>query len=177
MVYLLCMQTSGHNSDSVSRVSHEGVLMEWRFPEYEKRDRGKNWFITAAVVTTALVVWALATANFLFALIVVMVMIIIITHHYSEPPEVVFQITKKGIFLDEHFYPYESMDRFWILYNPPEVKKLYFHFKSLLHPQLIIPLMDRNPLKVRSLLLKRLDEDVQKEEESASEVLARSLKL
>lgn len=171
------MQRSTHGPDFDHHTAHEDVLMEWRFPEYEKRERGKSWFITAFIITAALVVWAIATANFLFALIVVMVVIIIVTHHYSEPSEVVFQITKKGIFLDDHFYPYQSMDRFWILYNPPEVKKLYFHFKSILHPQLAVPLQDRNPLKVRSLLLKHLEEDVQKEEESASEILARRLKL
>ena len=45
---------------------------------------------------------------------------------------------------------------FFIIYQPPEVKSLYFEFKALTKPRLVIPLKDQNPVEIRKTLLEHL---------------------
>lgn len=153
------------------------LFEEWAFPEYEQHERSRGWFIGAAVLGAALVVWSVVTANFLFAFIIIMVAVIIVSHHYNQPTTVTIRITSKGISLDDHIYPFDQIDKFWLIYDPPQVKKLYFQFKNKFHPRLMVPLHDKNPLHIRSLLLEYLEEDLSQEQEPVTEALARRWKL
>ena len=47
--------------------------LEWEVDEYPAHQRSKVWYILAAVVGVALIIYAVATANFLFAVIILMV--------------------------------------------------------------------------------------------------------
>ena len=62
-------------------------------------------------------------------------------------------------------------------YEPDEAKTLFLEFKSGVRPRLAIPLQNKNPLKIRSILLAHLPEDVEREDEPLSEQLIRLLKL
>jgi len=62
-------------------------------------------------------------------------------------------------------------------YEPDEAKTLFFEFKNRVRPRLSIPLENKNPLKIRAILLKYLPEDVERENEPLSEQLSRLLKL
>ncbi|KKU49315.1 MAG: hypothetical protein UX68_C0001G0063, partial [Parcubacteria group bacterium GW2011_GWA2_46_9] len=71
----------------------------------------------------------------------------------------------------------KDLKSFWIIYEPPEVKMLYFDFKNAWRPRLPIPLQDENPIEVRRLLLKYLEEDLSRESEPTSDALSRLLRL
>lgn len=156
---------------------HGEVLEEWQFPEYETHERTRGWFVIAGTIGMAAVVWAIWSANFLFALIIIMIFVIIITHHFTEPAEVEFQITDLGLQLGEHFYAYSEIDMFWIIFEPPTVKRIYFNFKNKLRPRLSIPLHEKNPLTIRDILLEYLEEDIEQEREPVSDALGRRWKL
>lgn len=170
-------KTASKRMKKLPEGKHGKILAEWQFSEYEKHERGKEWFITAGIVGISLVVWAIVTTNFLFALIIIMIAVIILTHHYNEPTMVEFQITEDGLQLGEHFYDFDELDTFWIIYEPPEVKKLYFQFKSWLRPRLSVSLLDKNPLVIRNILLKYLEENLEEESEPATDILGRRWKL
>ncbi|MCH7492666.1 hypothetical protein IID19_03715, partial [Patescibacteria group bacterium] len=62
-------------------------------------------------------------------------------------------------------------------YEPPEVKNLYFDFKTGIRPSISISLESQNPVNIRKKLLEYLEEDTEKENESFSDGLSRMLKL
>jgi hypothetical protein len=72
---------------------------------------------------------------------------------------------------------WSELKDFWIMYKPPEVKQLYFSFKRTIRPDMNIGLVHQNPLKVREVLREYLLENIEREEEPASEVLTRYFKL
>ena len=152
-------------------------LVEWEFQEYEKFPKHKKWFFGLGAIAGFFLIIAVFTFNFLFALIIILATLILMLHYNRDPLIVKFTITDLGIIMGDNFMPYKDLNRFWVVYDPPIVKKLYFQRKSGMYPTLIIPLQDINPLYVRDILLKNLKEDLTQEDESFAELVGRLLKL
>jgi len=152
------------------------TTLTWTFPEYPRLERSQNWFIGWGIVGAVLFLYGIFTGNFLFAGIVVFVAAIYALQHYRHPLNVTFAISQDSIRTDNHSIPWKDIKNFWILYEPPEVKNLYFEFKGW-RPRLKVPLQDQNPLEVRAALIPYIDEDLEKEQEPFSDAVGRLFKL
>jgi len=160
------------------KIKEQGkVLIEWPFPEYEIMQRGKAWYLVASVAVVLLLLYALVTVNFLFAVIIIMSAIILLLKEKFNPEEINFAITENGIAVDGRFYNYDLFHSFYIIYKPGEIKKVYLNFKSVLKPRLGIPLFNQDPLKVKELLNKHITENIEREHEPASETFKKVFKL
>ena len=124
-----------------------------------------------------MVVYGMLSGNFLFSLVIILFSIILFMQSHQEPLQVQFQITELGVVVGGKFYTFSELNAFYIIYNPPEVKTLYFETKSILHPNLRIPLLDQNPVELKHTLREYLAEDTEKEEEPLSDRAARNWKL
>ena len=157
--------------------NHGKTLIKWHFPEFEQPERSISWYIILFIIFAALLAYSIFTLNFLFAIIVVMVVVILFLHQRKDPLELEIKITEAGVEIGDRFYAYKELDKFFVIYEPPEISNLYLEFKGELKPDLSIPLKDQNPIKVRDILMDFLGEDVEKEEEPTSDFLTRWLKL
>ena len=153
------------------------VLLNWQFPEFIKYQRTVSWYIWTALIVIGLIIYSIFTANFFLIVIVLMVLLILFIHYKQEPLLVNFEIAEGGIVLANKFYPYKDIKNFWLIYEPPDTKFLYFDFVNAWRPRLIIPLDKQNPLQIRKILLKYLTEDLEQKNEPLSEALGRFLKL
>ncbi len=164
-------------SEKFPEGEHGKILASWQFPEFVKYERGSAWYVGASIIGAGLILYSILTNNYLFAIIVILIAFIVLIYLIREPMLINFDITEDGLELGSHFYPHKEIKHFWIIYEPPEVKRLYFEFKSGFRPRISIPLLDQNPLKVREMLLSYLSEDLEKEEESTTDLLERKFKL
>ncbi len=151
--------------------------IKWTFQEYIKHNRGRAWYIWAIIIGGAIIVHSLLTGNWLFALIIIMISIIMVINHQQEPRQMKFEINHQGVKLGDKEYEYNEISKFWIIYQPPHVKNLYFDFKSPFRPKLSIPLEKENPVHVKSFLHQYLEEDLDQGQEPFSESLERILKI
>ena len=151
--------------------------IKWSFQEYIKHQRGRSWYFWAILIGGAIIVHSLLTANWLFALIIIMIGIIMVINQQQNPHQLEFKIDHQGIELDNKEYEYGQISKFWIIYQPPHVKNLYFDFKSPFKPKLSIPLEKQNPVEIKSFLRQYLEEDLEQEQESFSEAMERILKM
>lgn len=151
-------------------------LIRWEVSDQSDHVRGALWYIFAAAAAIGFLIWAIATRNFLFAFIVIMFGVIIMTHRIRPSVRYEFVISELGIRLGSRFYPWKDIARFWIVYEPPDVKTLYFDFGGL-RPRLPVPLEDTDPNRVRKILLTVLTEDTARNEEPLSDWVARILKI
>lgn len=149
----------------------------WVVDEYHRHERGPMWYALAFVVGLSLVLYAVITQNFLFAVIIVMCGVIIGLSALREPQKVQFRLTRRGVMLGSQFSSYKDLRSFWILYEPPYVKNLYIDFKSPVMPHLVVPIEDQDPVKIRRTLLDYIREDMTQEQEPLSDLLSRVLKL
>ncbi|HDQ22495.1 MAG TPA: hypothetical protein ENN28_00805 [Candidatus Uhrbacteria bacterium] len=152
------------------------IYFSWKIPEYVLPQRSRRWYFVMLGLAVFLIIYSIFTANFLFALIIIIAIYIIFLRMYHQPKELIFQIAEEGILVGNTFYEYSRIKNFYIIYNPPVVKKLFFTFKGL-SPDISIPLEDMNPLVIRKKLLEYIDEDLEKEYQSIDDQLETILKL
>ena len=149
----------------------------WEAPSHDHHERGPRWYWIMTLVVLVLVVYALWTANFLFAFLVVLGAMILVLAGQHQPTNVLVQIGDNGVVWDGEFFPYDRIRHFAIVYHPPEVKVLYIQPKNYMNPRLRIHLDEQDPLELRDHLLKYAHEDKDLQDEHASDMIARLLKL
>ena len=153
------------------------VMFEWSIKEYEQYDRGRRWYLIAVALGLLFVAYAMLSANYLFALVVILFGIVLYVHEMQPPIEVYFAITETGIIIGRKFYRFSELEGFWMIYNPPEVKNLYFRLKNIVRFRVKIPLLDYDPRPIRDYISQFLTEEVEQEEEPLSDRLARVFKI
>ncbi len=153
------------------------IVYEWWVNEYEQHQRERPWYITMGAAATLVVLYGLLTANYLFVLIIVLFGIIVYLHALQTPLQVYFAITEAGIIVGKKFYPYKELKAFWIIYNPPAVKNLYFSASNVVKHRLVVPLLNFDPRPIRQYLNRFVTENTSEEDEPLSDKLGRLLKL
>lgn len=163
---------------SISQTSDFGeILFTWEFREFPSYQRSALWYFLAFLAIVGLVIYSIATRNFLFLILIVIFAVIMILRITRQAPMVKSQITEDGIVVGESFTSYKDIRSFWFFYEPKEAKTLYFEFKSHLRPRLGIPLEKQSPVEIREVLLNYLTEEANKEHEPFSDALGRIFKL
>jgi len=152
-------------------------VLEWTFPEYEEKPRKSSWYIGFGIIIAFLVGSAIITDNYLFAVVLILFSLILFLQNWHKPEEILFQLTPQGVVIGKTSVEMRDITEFWIAYDPPYTEKIYFSFSSPLRPMLGIPLQGNNPLMIREYLLQYLPENLDREEEPASDAIARVLKL
>ncbi len=169
-------QADENQDENISNLGIE--LATWETPEYHRHDRPTWWYIVYALAAIGLIVYALATNNFLFAIILVIGSFALIINDARTPQTILISLTTEGIIVGNRFYDYDEIKNFSIVYKPARnLKQLYFDFKSFAKHRLSIALHDTNPLFLRDHLIKYLPEDLDRIDEPTSEIITRLLKL
>ena len=153
------------------------TLLGWNFKEFDGAPKSSAWYLWYGIIAALLVIVAVFTDNFLFAIIIVLFSLIVFLHDWKGPDQIEFKFTPEALHLGDKKYPLKDINEFWIAYQPPNVEKVFFDFNSSLRPVLGIPLEGNNPLHVREVLLEYLSENLENEDEPLSDGLARMLKL
>jgi hypothetical protein len=152
------------------------VYLEWPISEYPQPERSMGWYIFMIVLAIFLVIYSIFTANFLFALIIILAAFIVLLKIFEQPRQLNFQITDRGIIIGNQYIRYEDIRTFWLVYDPPAIKKVFFSLKSLM-PDISVNLDKINPVALRKRLLKTLEEDLEREHQSIDDQLETLLKL
>ncbi|MFH1632037.1 MAG: hypothetical protein ABIA47_03420 [bacterium] len=151
-------------------------LVSWETWEFPPHERSRLWYIATVVVGIGLLIYAIASANYLFAIIILMMGVIVMISGLRHPDQVIVHITDQGVVLGDEFFSYDEIKDFSIVYSPPEVKLLYVDFVSMLKPMLTIPLEDANPNVIRDALLQYSFENLERESETVSDLFRRLYK-
>ena len=158
-------------------IQPDETLLAWEFDEYDHYDRGMWWYVIAGGVCVALLLYAVFSGNFLFALVVIMGAVLIYIKTIVHPKKVAFAITETGVVIHKTAYSFRDLKTFWFCYHPPAIKKMYLEFQGYMHPRLSIGLEDQDPNDVRELIGRFVREDADKEDEPASDIVGRILKI
>lgn len=149
--------------------------ISWQALEYPEYKKHPLWFVGLAIVTALLVLygiyiksWTTAAAFFLFGVLVMI-------YATQKPKTVTIKINGQGIQINNLLYGYPVIKKFWIIYNPPEVKSLYFETTAYLDRVVKLELGNQDPIAVKALLKQYLEEDLDAEE-SAADLIARKIK-
>jgi len=159
------------------QTKNNNEILQWTFSESLEQQRPHSWYVWLGVISGGLLIYSVFTFNFLFAAFIVLTDIIIISTSKKNSNEINAIISRDGISIGNKFYPYRDLGKFWIIYQPPTVKTLYFEFKNRFKPLLSIPLKNQNPVETREILTQFLIEDLEQEKEPLNEQIKKFLKL
>ena len=160
-----------------SEKTFESVILRWEVDESKRYCRGRLWYAGMGLVGLVLLIYAVASANFLFALLILMFALVIYLTTLRAPTNVMVEVTDDGVTVGGTRFSYRDINRFWFVYEPPEVKMLYLGLKGTVRPWLPVPLDQQNPNEVRGILGKYLPEDLTEDSEPITDFLGRVLKL
>jgi len=171
-------EEKNNNIEDTDKVDKGKLLVQWEFTEFSKYKISRVWYIVMGLIFIGLILFSIFTQNYLFLIIITLFIIIYAIRHQRHPNTLNFIIFEDGVQIgDNSFYEWKEIKTFWIIYEPPEVKNLYFEFQIGLRPSIAITLEDQNPIEIRNLLKEYIQEDLDKENESFSDGLARLMKL
>ena len=124
----------------------------------------------------SLIVWGIFSHSTVFSVVVLLLAGVFYLTHKKQPREIDAAITGLGIVFGDEFYPFVDVRKFWILYDPPEVKTLNLLLKKGTVREVQIELQNQDPSEVRAILTGEIEEWSDRVE-TLSEVLIRILKL
>ncbi len=153
------------------------ALVSWESWEYPPVERSRRWYVIASVLGIALLLYALLSANFVFAVIILMFAVIQLMKDLRKPARMAIHITTGGIVYGNDFYPYHSIRDFSLIYYPPDVKTLYVALNGIMSPTLTVPLEDVDPNEVRQNLLPYVFENLSRDREYLTDLISRLYKL
>lgn len=152
------------------------AIFSWRAPEYTHHAKSPAWFIIAGLAALLLVIYGLKTDGWTFSVAIIVFAGTYYLVHRDAPKTVEVKISKFGVKIGRHVFPYGNLKSFWIVYDPPFVKKLYLRMASSFQPDVFVSLEDADPAEMRRLLNTHLSE-LKGHHEPFSDTLVRLFRL
>lgn len=133
-------------------------MLEWTALEYEEKDRSVDWFWALGIIAVCSSVAAIIYRNYLFAFFIILAAVLLGLMAVRRPESTTFKITEKGLELGRDKYPYEKLKSFHILEKESGDVLLVMSNRSVI-PLISVPLGDRLPDDVRTVLIKYIPEE------------------
>lgn len=168
-------QTSVNEQENV--VSEPEILISWEFSERPYYERGLLWYGISAGLGIGLLIYAVITANFLFALLILLFALVVYLNAAAEPRILRLAVTTSGVHIGREFIPFSSIESFRLVYEPPVVQSLYLRTRDVIKGEVGIDLSDMLPDDVRPVLGRFLKEDRINNQPTTSDFIGRILKL
>lgn len=113
--------------------------LHWEAFEYEMRERSSDWFWAVGIITVAVAVTAIIFNNVLFAVVILLGGFVLSMYAAKPPRKIDVVIDEIGIRVDRHFFPFRSLESFWIDEHH-HVPKMLVKSQRLIMPYISIPL-------------------------------------
>jgi hypothetical protein len=92
-----------------------------------------------------------------FATLIGLFGLIVILNIYKTPKKIMVMIDRRGIYIDDTFYPYREFESYWLEYQISE-KSLSFTPKKWYLPRIKVPIGQKSPFDIKDILNNNLDE-------------------
>jgi hypothetical protein len=156
--------------DNNQTAPNEPKEIKWQAPEYPDYKKHPLWFVGFGLVIAALVLYGVLSGSWTTALTFILFGVAGLIFANKKPKTVTITINSTGIKIDETKYNYSVIKKFWILYELPELKALYFETSAYLNRVIKIELENQNPNVIREFLKKYLEEDLDQTESLADTI-------
>ncbi len=166
-----------YSQEMEEQLVHAQDTFVWETLSYEPVERGPKWHWWVLGLVFVATLYGIFTTNYLFSFIVLLIGILLILTEKQTPKKILVQIGQNGVVVDGALTPYDRVADFAIIYQPPTKKILYLQPKNFLYPRLRINLEDEDPVELRNLLKRYVDEDLALREEHLSDIFSRLLKM
>jgi hypothetical protein len=133
--------------------------LHWQTLEYEERERSADWYWAVGIITVSLAIASIIFNNVLFALVIILGGFVLSVYAARPPHEIDIVLDDLGIKIDKIFYPYRTLESFWVEQRGDSFRVLV-KSQRLIMPYIIIPinLEEVEPEDVQTYLRRYLPE-------------------
>lgn len=144
--------TAGYAMDDTN------TTIRWQAHEHAHIERGSDWYWGLGIAAVCLAVTAILLHNALFGLLIVVAAITLALHAREAPPLHTFEISERGVRVDDTLHHWDDILSFWIEEDNDEGPTLLVDTTKMLSPNLVISLEDVSIGDVRRLMVARCTE-------------------
>lgn len=133
----------------------------WETEEYYFQEKTSDWYWAVGIIGVSISVLAVIFSNALFSLLILLSTFALALFGSKRPSVVRFEVSKKGIMIDNTLYPFGTLESFWVEDNRHIGKpsKLIIKSRRMVVPLIALPLGEVNPEEVRDFLMDHLLEN------------------
>ena len=150
--------------------------LTWKAPTYQEQERSSGWYLGFTLISVALLAFAIYNKSIITGITFILIILVVFILSIQSSTITTYRIGKTGISVGNTPYPYKTIKKFWIIYDPPEIKTINFETTAYINNKVSLQLGSQDPVQVKLVLSQYLREDLDREE-SLSETLARRLKI
>lgn len=134
----------------------------WETPEYMHTEKGADWYWIVGIISITISILSVVLGNILFAVLII-VGSFTLCLYASRPPELIpIKINQKGIRIKDLFYPYNSLESFWV--EEEELHpRIIIKSQKTFSPHIVVLIHEIDPDDIRDMLLQYLPEEKQSE--------------
>lgn len=132
--------------------------LRWEAYEHEHIERGTDWYWALGIAAVCLAVTAILFHDTLFGLLILIAAATMALHARELPPLHRFEISERGIKVDDTLHHWDDIISFWIEEDNDASPTLLVDTTKILSPNLIIPLHDIDHAALRAFLADRCAE-------------------
>jgi len=133
-------------------------MISWTGPEYIYREKGPEWYWAVVIINAGIIISAILLNNYIFAVFILLATFTLIIFASKRPKNIEIKINEQGILCDKYFYPWSSLESFWIEENVDH-QKIILKSKKILMPYISLPIRQDDILNVREFLRNYLTEE------------------
>lgn len=152
------------------------AIMRWKSPDFLRYERGLIWYLFFGSANIGLILYAYFTGSWTMGIVFLLVPLIYLLEHYRKPKIVDVVVSAYGIKFGDMRIPFSSIEKFWILHDPPHLNELKLKTNKKVHPEVTIPLLNMDPSIIRHYLVTQIPEWEGKKEDFL-DLIIRVLKL
>ena len=134
------------------------VPLRWSAYEHEHLERGSDWFWALGIVAVCGTLISVLFGNILFALLIALAAVTIGLLANKPPDLVSFEISDRGIRVDNALHRYSEIISFWVEDEHDKEPLLLVDTVKWLSPNLVIPIEHIDPALIRAFLSERATE-------------------
>ena len=133
------------------------VLMEteekfvWQAPEYEEKERSKDWFWALGIIVLAGSIASIIYANYFFAILLILGGILMAFFAIKKPEMIEYKLTNKGLLVKDQLYLYENIKSFYVQNTPKHL--LFIKSDKIFMPMLSIPIQENMAENIHTYIL------------------------
>ncbi len=134
----------------------------WKTHEYMHREKNSDWYWIVGIVSVTLCVISILLGNLMFGVFILVATFTLVLYASRPPQELEVELGDKGIRIDDTFYPYRSIDSFWIEEFELHPRILIKTHRKIF-PYISVLLYDVEPEEVKTYLSQYIPEEFHSE--------------
>ena len=133
--------------------------ISWQGYEYEHHEKSGDWIWALGIIAISSAVTAIIFKNLLFALLILVGAFTIALFSAKRPHLVHFEISRRGITIDDTLYPFTTLESFWIDEDEHGHQTPIVKSQRVLVPYIFIPLKEIEGDEIHDMLSEYLAEE------------------